>query len=68
LRAIAEPPPFTGCQREILRLATNGLSNRVIVQRLVLSVRTVEGHFYRVSRPVGVSRRDDLLAILDEKT
>jgi DNA-binding NarL/FixJ family response regulator len=67
LRALSEPPPFTGRQREILRLATHGLSNREIAQRLVVSVRTVEGHLYRASRRVGVTSRDDLIAILDGK-
>jgi DNA-binding CsgD family transcriptional regulator len=67
LREAAGPLPFTGRQREILRLATNGLSNREIAQRLVVSVRTVEGHLYRASQRVGVSSRDDLIAILDGK-
>jgi DNA-binding CsgD family transcriptional regulator len=67
LRALSEPPPFTGRQREILRMATNGLSNREIAQRLGVSIRTVEGHLYRASRRVGVSSRHDLLAILDGK-
>jgi DNA-binding CsgD family transcriptional regulator/tetratricopeptide (TPR) repeat protein len=67
LRTLSEPPPFTGRQREILRLATHGLSNRQIAQRLSVSLRTVEGHLYRASRRVAVSSRDDLLAMLEGK-
>jgi len=54
-------------QAEVTSLATHGLSNREIAQRLGVSIRTVEGHLYRASRRVGVSSRDDLLAILDGK-
>ncbi|WP_162181235.1 helix-turn-helix transcriptional regulator [Rhodococcus wratislaviensis] len=64
LRELAEPIAFTGRQREIVRLATQGLTNREIAERLVLSVRTVEGHLYRASRRAGVTNRGDLVAIL----
>ncbi|RZL85278.1 MAG: LuxR family transcriptional regulator [Rhodococcus sp. (in: high G+C Gram-positive bacteria)] len=64
LRELEEPIIFTGRQREIVRLATQGLTNRDIAQRLVLSVRTVEGHLYRASQRAGVTNREDLVAIL----
>lgn len=64
LRELAEPIAFTGRQREIVRLATQGLTNREIAERLVLSVRTVEGHLYRASQRAGVTNREDLVAIL----
>ncbi len=37
-----------------------GLSNRQIADRLVVSVRTVEGHVYRVFAKLGIERRDEL--------
>ena len=37
---------MTGRQREIIELVAAGLSNKQIAERLVTSVRTVEGHVY----------------------
>ncbi|NGP06575.1 helix-turn-helix transcriptional regulator [Rhodococcus sp. 14C212] len=64
LRAALEPVPFTGRQREIVELAQRGLSNREIAERLVLSVRTVEGHLYRACRKAGVCSWDELGRLL----
>ncbi|KOS54215.1 helix-turn-helix transcriptional regulator [Rhodococcus rhodochrous] len=64
LRAALEPLPFTGRQREIVELAQRGLSNREIAKRLVVSVRTVEGHLYRACRKAGVCSRDELGKLL----
>ena len=47
-------------EREIARLASAGLSNREIAERLVLSVRTVETHLLRVFRKLGVRSRAEL--------
>jgi DNA-binding NarL/FixJ family response regulator len=55
LAAVA-PLPLTGREREIVTLAAEGLSNREIAQRLVVSVRTVEGHLYRACAKLGTSR------------
>jgi ATP/maltotriose-dependent transcriptional regulator MalT len=51
-------------EREIARLAQSGLSNREIAERLSVSVRTVEGHLYRLYTKLGVSDRDQLGALL----
>ena len=48
---------LTDRQREIVRLAANGLSNKEIAERLVVSVRTVEGHLYRATQILGSSVR-----------
>ena len=52
LRAPASQP-LTGRQREIVELVLAGLTNREIADRLVMSVRSVEGHVYRACQRVG---------------
>src|SRR5699024_542658 len=47
-------------EREVATLAAAGLSDAEIVERLVLSVRTVESHLYQAYAKLGVRRRDDL--------
>lgn len=64
LAAVAAPLPLTGREREIVTLAADGLSNRDIANRLVLSVRTVEGHLYRACSKLGTSNRTDFAALL----
>jgi DNA-binding CsgD family transcriptional regulator/tetratricopeptide (TPR) repeat protein len=56
--------PLTGREREVIELVIAGLSNRDIADRLVTSVRTVEGHVYRACQRVGATSRADLAAIL----
>ncbi|MFA5709631.1 helix-turn-helix transcriptional regulator [Mycolicibacterium sp.] len=58
------PTPLTGRQREVAELVVAGLSNKEIADRLVTSVRTVEGHLYRACQRVGASSRSDLAAIM----
>ncbi|WP_443051324.1 response regulator transcription factor [Streptomyces sp. NBC_00190] len=55
---------MTDREREIVTLAASGLPNREIAARLFLSVRTVEGHLYRASTKLGVTRRADLGPII----
>lgn len=47
--AIRAAAPLPGSERDIADLLAAGLSIREIAQRLVVSVRTVEGHVYRTS-------------------
>ncbi|TQF73647.1 AAA family ATPase [Rhodococcus spelaei] len=54
------PLPLTGRQREIATLVAQGLTNQQIAERLVMSVRTVEGHVYRAGHKLGLSTRDEL--------
>jgi DNA-binding CsgD family transcriptional regulator len=56
--------PLTARQREIVELMMAGLSYREIADRLVMSVRSVEGHAYRACQRVGASSRDELIAII----
>jgi DNA-binding NarL/FixJ family response regulator len=60
------PPPLTSREREIVTLAAGGLSNRQIADRLVVSVRTVEGHLYRACAKLGASDRAELAALLHD--
>lgn len=55
---------FTNRQREIVEFVVAGLSNREIADRLVMSVRSVEGHLYRACQRVGANSREELAAII----
>ena len=59
------PLPLTDREREVVTLAAQGLSNRDIADRLVLSVRTVEGHLYRATGKLGFERRADLKTLFE---
>jgi len=56
--------PLTGRQREIIELVAAGLSNKEIADRLVTSVRTVEGHVYRAYQRLGAGSREELVEML----
>ncbi|MBF4999606.1 AAA family ATPase [Nocardia sp. BSTN01] len=65
LRADTTPSPLTRRQREVIALVAAGLTNRQIADRLVMSVRTVEGHLFRASQKTGINTREGLAAALD---
>jgi ATP/maltotriose-dependent transcriptional regulator MalT len=62
--AAASPLPVTAREREIANLVTAGLSNRQIADRLVVSVRTVEGHLYRIFAKLDIDDRDQLVRLV----
>jgi DNA-binding CsgD family transcriptional regulator/energy-coupling factor transporter ATP-binding protein EcfA2 len=62
--AAASPLPVTAREREIANLVAAGLSNRQIADRLVVSVRTVEGHVYRIFAKLGIERREQLIHLV----
>ncbi|MFC0432486.1 LuxR family transcriptional regulator [Kutzneria buriramensis] len=64
LLAALHPLPLTTREREIVTLAADGLSNRDIASRLLVSVRTVEGHLYRATAKLGVTDRTQLPSVL----
>jgi ATP/maltotriose-dependent transcriptional regulator MalT len=64
LAAMAAPVSLTQREREIVTLAGAGLSNRQIAERLVVSVRTIEGHLYRACAKLGAADRTELAALL----
>ncbi|MEV0736535.1 AAA family ATPase [Streptomyces sp. NPDC050549] len=55
---------LTAQQRQIVRLAADGLSNREIGEQLFLSPRTVGSHLYNVYPKLGVSSRHQLRDLL----
>ncbi len=55
---------LSGRQRDVVELVVAGLSNREIADRLVMSVRTVEGHVYRACQRVGAQSREELASIV----
>jgi DNA-binding CsgD family transcriptional regulator len=63
-RSPASPTPLTGRQREVAEMVAAGLSNKDIADRLVCSVRTVEGHILRACQRVGATSRHDLARIM----
>jgi non-specific serine/threonine protein kinase len=59
---VGASPPLTPREREVALLVAEGLSNRDIANRLVLSVRTVEVHVDRILTKLGFSNRTQLAA------
>ncbi|MFB9476659.1 helix-turn-helix transcriptional regulator [Nonomuraea salmonea] len=58
-------PGLTPRQQEIATLAAQGLSNREIAARLVLSVRTVANTLYAVHEKIGTPDRKALAEVLE---
>ena len=68
LRQAREPLPLTDREREIALLVGQGLSSRDIAERLTLSVRTVDGHVYKAMAKTGTESREELAALLSQRT
>jgi DNA-binding CsgD family transcriptional regulator/energy-coupling factor transporter ATP-binding protein EcfA2 len=62
--AAARPLPFSDRERQIAMLVAAGLSNRQIADQLFVSVRTVEGHLYRLFTKLGINNRDQLIHLV----
>jgi DNA-binding NarL/FixJ family response regulator len=56
---------LTAQELQIAHLAAEGLSNREIGQKLVVSPRTVSAHLYRVYPKLGISARGELASVLE---
>jgi DNA-binding CsgD family transcriptional regulator len=56
----AGTPLLTFREAEVAALAADGLANREIAERLVVSLRTVENHLYRAFAKLGVTSRSEL--------
>lgn len=62
--ALAPTVSLTGRELEVARLVADGLSNREIADRLVVSERTVDNHVYRLFRKLGIRSRSEVAALL----
>jgi predicted ATPase/DNA-binding CsgD family transcriptional regulator len=58
----ADNAPLTKRELEVAELIENGLSNREIAERLVISKRTAEGHVERILAKLGFSSRAQVAA------
>lgn len=63
-RRAADPLHLTEREWEIANLVGAELSNRQIADRLCLSVRTVDGHLYRIFAKLGIEDRDQLARLV----
>lgn len=64
-RFLAVAITLSGRELEIGQLVAEGLPNKEIAARLVLSVRTVESHMRRIIRKTGLSNRAALAEYID---
>lgn len=56
-------PPLTPREREVLGLVAEGLTNRAIAERLVVSERTVEGQVAAIRTKLNARNREELVRI-----
>ncbi len=57
-----DPHELTAREREVMTLVAEGLSNRDIAQRLVVTEKTVKNHVHNTYRKLGVTRRGQAIA------
>ena len=60
--AQGHPYELTPREREVMTLVAEGLSNRAIAERLVLTEKTVKNHVHNTYRKLGVTRRGQAIA------
>ncbi|WP_235733932.1 helix-turn-helix transcriptional regulator [Mycolicibacterium austroafricanum] len=58
--ATEAPLPITDREREIAVLVSESLTNREIAERLGVSVRTIDGHLYRIFAKLSIEDREQL--------
>ncbi len=64
VRSVEDPLPITDREREIANLVGAGLTNREIADRLGVSVRTIDGHLYRIFAKLRIEDRDQLARLV----
>jgi DNA-binding CsgD family transcriptional regulator len=62
-----EPSPLTRRELEVADLVAEGLSNPEIAARLVISVRTAQGHVENILRKLGFNSRSRIAAWVTER-
>jgi non-specific serine/threonine protein kinase len=65
--APSEPSPLTRRELEVADLVADGLSNPDIAARLVISVRTAQGHVENILRKLGFNSRSLIAAWVTER-
>jgi DNA-binding NarL/FixJ family response regulator len=65
--APVEPSPLTRRELEVADLVADGLSNPEIAARLVISVRTAQGHVENILRKLGFNSRSLIAAWVTER-
>lgn len=55
---------FTGRERGVAKLLTQGMSNRTIARRLAISERTVKNHLNSIFHKLGVADRTQAVIVL----
>jgi DNA-binding NarL/FixJ family response regulator len=63
LRADELAQPLTSREREVRHLMEQGLPDKIIAERLTLSVKTIEKHAGAVLRKTGARNRTELAAL-----
>ena len=61
------PSPLTRRELEVADLVADGLSNPEIAARLVISVRTAQGHVENILRKLGFNSRSRIAAWVTER-
>jgi DNA-binding CsgD family transcriptional regulator len=64
LEIASQPLPLSPREREVASFVAQGMSNRDIADRLVVSTRTVEGHIYRACIKLDVTDREGLALVI----
>lgn len=64
IASVDDPLPITDRQRVIAELVGAGMTNREIADRLGVSVRTIDGHLYRIFSKLRIEDRDQLAHLL----
>jgi DNA-binding CsgD family transcriptional regulator len=65
--APVQPSPLTRRELEVADLVADGMSNPEIATRLVISVRTAQGHVENILRKLGFSSRSRIAAWVTER-
>lgn len=59
---------LTGREREVAGLVAQGLTNREIAERLVISKRTADAHVEHILSKLGCSGRAEIAPLLERPT
>jgi DNA-binding CsgD family transcriptional regulator len=61
---VTGPESLTAAQQQVAGLAASGRTNRQVAEELFVTIKTVETHLGAVYRKLGITTRDELVAML----